>query len=194
MFCKTCVCLSLHALCLCTGSLGSVSSLGRMSSPPAIPGSRVTVQWVGMEEKELAVLSAGHEHLKSSGASSEFWSHSQIKYFFHLLFCDCYFSFLFLSLRKQKSHSSAWQLFCSHCLWHSLFPSLLWLFSKVIRIRPESKSDWVHPPTGGGKAQCLKQRFHCLITATSDHSLCNKPLPAQQQEYEPQLYLGLREK
>lgn len=66
--------------------------------------------------------------------------------------------FLSLSVRKQKFHSSAWQLFCSHCPWHSVFPILLWLFSKVIRIRPESKSDWMHPPTGGEKAQYLKWR------------------------------------
>lgn len=146
--------LLLHALCLCIGSLGSPW----MSSPPAIPGSKVTVLWAGTEEKELTDLSAGHEHLKSSRASSQFWSHLQTKYFFHSLFCDCYFSFLFLSLRKQKSHSSAWQHFGSHCPWHSVFPSLLWLFSKVIRIRPESKSDWMHPPTGGERAQCLKRR------------------------------------
>lgn len=101
--------------------------------------------------------------------------------------------FLSLSLRKHKSHSSAWQLFCSHCPWHSVFPSLQWLFIKVIRVTVQvslnASSHWRRE-----SSMPQAERLLCLIAAAFDYSLCNQPLPAQQQEHEPVLYPGLREK
>lgn len=126
--------------CMPSISIGSLGSLW-LGSPPAIPDSKV--QWAGMEEKELTVLSAGHEHLKSSGASLQFWCHSWTKYF-HSLFWDYYFSFFSYHWENKSltlvplssSAATACGILC--------FPAYC-DYLAVIRIRPESKSECILP-------------------------------------------------
>lgn len=76
--------LSLHAVCHVyrySGSCGWVlhqqNLVARSIDSPVMPGSKVTVQWIGLEEKEPTVLSAGYGHWKFFGASLQFCFHSQ---------------------------------------------------------------------------------------------------------------------
>lgn len=94
----------------CIGALEAVDEFstsrtwlqGSVGSP-VMPGSEVTVQRIGREEKEPTVLSAGHEHWKSFGTSLQFCFRSQTKYFFRSLFCDSYFFFPFFITKKTKA-------------------------------------------------------------------------------------------
>lgn len=87
--------LSPHALChmhrysgRCGWVLHQQNLVARVRWQPSNARFKGDCQWIGTEEKESTVLSDGHKHWKSFGASLQFFSCSQTKYFFHSLFCD----------------------------------------------------------------------------------------------------------